>query len=282
MRRRKRTRRRTRRSPIWWVAWVVCSAVWICCGMWFLRFFSEEKEIENLYNNIASIHDSKKFGSSDSEVILPDIGTTNNSESSVTVGNTVTEKVFLKECEELYNLNPDLVGWISIPGTNINYPVVQSSPENRDFYLSHDFYKRDSRYGCIYASADCDVFAPSDNVVLYGHRMRDGSMFADLGSYVDYEYWVKHQRLVFDTIYEHRTYQIVAVFKTHASTGFKYNTFVDADSEKEFEEFIREIYSRRFYDTGYGVEFGDNILCLSTCEYTLGDGRLVVVAKLVS
>ena len=75
--------------------------------------------------------------------------------------------------------NPDMVGWIKINGTNINYPVMQT-PENPDYYLDHDFYKNQSVYGCPYVQANCDVKTPSDNVIVYAHHMNDGSMFANL------------------------------------------------------------------------------------------------------
>ena len=88
----------------------------------------------------------------------------------------------LPEFAELYQLNTDLVGWIEIPGTNVNYPVVQT-PEDPNYYLRRDFYGNYATHGCIYVREQCDVNEPSDNLTIYGHRMQDGTMFKDLLNY---------------------------------------------------------------------------------------------------
>ena len=180
-------------------------------------------------------------------------------------------------------MNNDLVGWITIPDTKINYPVVQS-PDNPDYYLKHTFEGLSSDWGCIYAREQCDVYAPSDNVVLYGHHMKDGSMFAQLDKYKKQSFWEDHQYFTFDTLYERHTYQVIAVFKTSgtAGVGFAYHLFNDAASEEEFNEFMATVHSLQFYDTGLTAEYGDKLLTLSTCEYTQDNGRFVVVAKRVS
>ena len=84
--------------------------------------------------------------------------------------------------------NPDMVGWIKINDTVINYPVMQTK-KIPDYYLNHDFYKNESVYGCPYVQANCDVDAPSDNVIIYAHHMNDGSMFAGLENYRSKDYW---------------------------------------------------------------------------------------------
>jgi sortase B len=189
----------------------------------------------------------------------------------------------LPEYKVFYELNNDTVGWICIPGTKVNYPVMQP-PDNRDYYLKHTFYKQWSDWGAIYAREDCDISTPSDNITLYGHHMMDGSMFAQLDYFMKKDFWQTHQTFSFDTLYEHHTYQIFAVFKTSAISGkgFPYHRFVNAADEAEFNEFVSTIKKLAFYDTGVSAEYGEKLLCLSTCEYTLEDGRLVVVAKRIS
>lgn len=191
-----------------------------------------------------------------------------------------TEPTILPEYQALYEINNDLVGWLTIPDTNIDYPVVQS-PYEKDFYLHRDFYKEYLYAGTLYAREECDVFAPSDNVTIYGHRMEKPgrNMFFELDKLKQESWWREHRTFTFDTIYEHHTYEIVCVFKTHATQGYPYHRFEDAADEKEFNAFVSKVKSMQFYETGVTAQYGDKLICLSTCEYTLGDGRFVVVAK---
>jgi sortase B len=195
-----------------------------------------------------------------------------------------TEPQILPEYLPFFEQNPDMVGWIEVPGTKVNYPVMQT-PGNKDYYLNRDFEHNWSAWGCIYAREACDINKPSDNVVLYGHHMADGSMFAQLETrYKRESFWKEHQYLTFDTLYEHHTYQIIACFRTSANVGqgFPYHRFNEAADEEAFNAFIAEVKRLSLYDTGLTAEYGDKLLTLSTCEYTLDNGRFVVVAKRIS
>ena len=195
------------------------------------------------------------------------------------------ESPILPEYQDAYAQNNDLVGWIRIDGTVIDYPVMQHL-EEKDYYLERNFDEEYSKHGCIYVREQCHVFDPltSDNIVIYGHYKQDGSMFHDLHGYYKESFWKEHQFIEFDTIYAHHTYQIIGAFKTNVSSSdfFPYHRFNDAQSEEEFNDFISTVKSLSFYDTGVTAEYGDKLITLSTCEYTLSNGRLVVVAKRVS
>lgn len=196
-----------------------------------------------------------------------------------------SEPVMLPEYAELYRQNSDLVGWIRIEDTNINYPVVQSKDEP-NFYLKHGFDKEYADCGCPYVQENCDVQKPSDNLVIYGHHMKSGSMFADLERFKDKDFQSKHRTVFFDTLYERQTYEIIAVFKTAVYTGseneFQYCSFVDAAEPEQFDEYIRKVKERALYDTGISAAYGDKLITLSTCEYSNRNGRLVLVAKRVT
>ena len=181
----------------------------------------------------------------------------------------------------VYEQNPDFVGWISIDGTNINYPVMQT-PGNPDFYLKHAFDKSYSDYGVPYVQENCDL-EQSDNVVIYGHHMKNGSMFSDLCKYESEDFYQAHKNVHFDTLADFGEYEIVAAFKTvaYSQEGFKYYHFVNAEDEAAFDEFIAECKSLALYDTGVSAEYGDKLITLSTCEYSRTNGRMVIVAKLV-
>lgn len=190
--------------------------------------------------------------------------------------------VILPEYSGIYLLNSDVVGWISIPDTRINYPVMQTV-DRPDYYLTRDFDGNSNKNGCLYVREQCNVFRPSDNLTIYGHNMRSGNMFHDLFKFRDKSFWESHKYLTFDTILEHHTYEIVAVFTTTASVGrgFAYHLFVNAATPEEFDQYVAKCKDLSLYDTGVTAQYGDKLITLSTCEYSQVNGRLVVVAKRV-
>ena len=181
----------------------------------------------------------------------------------------------------VYEQNSDFIGWISIEDTKINYPVMQT-PGNKDFYLKHAFDKSYSEYGVPYMQENCKL-GLSDNCVIYGHHMQDGSMFADLCKYESEDFYKEHKTIHFDTLAGFGEYEIVCVFKTavYSADGFKYYHFVDAADAAEFNSFLSTCQSLALYDTGVSAEYGDKLITLSTCEYSRSNGRMVIVARLV-
>lgn len=195
------------------------------------------------------------------------------------------DKSFLPDYQDLYLQNNDMVGWIKIEDTKINYPVMQSK-DNPNFYLKHGFDKAYTDYGCPYVQENCDVDIPSDNLIIYGHNMRDSSMFSGLMKYADKSFWESHKTISFDTLTEKCNYEIIAAFKTVVYTdspeSFKYYQFVNADTADEFNVYITKCKELALYDTGVTAEYGDKLITLSTCEYSRNNGRMVVVAKKIA
>lgn len=185
-------------------------------------------------------------------------------------------KLAYEKYGKIYEQNNDLVGWIKIDDTNINYPVMQSK-DNTDYYLKHNFEKQYSDYGVPYMDERC-MAGISNNLVVYGHHMRNGSMFHDLENFADADFCKEHQ-ISFDTLSTLGKYEAVAVFRFDADNdSFKFNEYTEMDEEK-FSEFMQEVHKRQLFDTGVDAKFGDQLLTLVTCEYTHSNGRLVVVAK---
>ena len=182
----------------------------------------------------------------------------------------------------LYLENSDMVGWIQIEGTGIDYPVMQT-PADPNYYLKHDFEKRYTDYGCPFMQADCDALCPSDNLIIYGHNMKDGSMFADLAKYRSKAFWQSHKTVWFDTALGSCAYEIFAVIHTtvqaDAADAFPFYRFVNAASPEEFADYVSACKVRALYDMGISAEYGDKLLTLSTCDNITDDGRLLVIAK---
>ena len=188
----------------------------------------------------------------------------------------------LPEYRKMYQTNSDLVGWIVVDGTDINYPVVQSKVY-QEYYLDHNFDGEEDDAGAIFADARNDVFLPDDNIILYGHNMKNGSMFGTLQSYLDKTYYDSHKTISFDTLYDRHKYEIVSVglskISDESADTFKYYNFLNASSKKKFGNYVKNIKKLEAYDTGVSMKYGDKLITLSTCNSVEEDGRLFIIAK---
>ena len=198
---------------------------------------------------------------------------------TVTDPKTGAQLEIFKEFEALYGMNSDLIGWLTIPGVAVDYPVVHT-PDDPEYYLRRNFDKKRQTRGCLFLDGAADPWKPSDNLTVYGHRMQDGTMFGQLEKYKKKAFWEQNRYIYFDTLSSKGTYEIVAVFKTSASVGegFQYHLFVDGN-EPAFFDFMAKVKELSMYDTGVEAAYGDQLLTLSTCDYSLTNGRFVVVAK---
>lgn len=252
---------------------VTLSVLFVLCTVKIYRMYADEKKSATSFESLVEL-----------VIDVPSETVTITAENVASETNQFTEPKKISPYEKyapVYEQNSDLVGWITIDGTNINYPVMQTKDEP-DFYLKRGFDKSYSEYGVPYLQWDCDVTS-SDNLVIYGHNMKNGTMFSDLERYADETFYKEHKYIRFDTLSDYRTYEIFAVFRTtaYSDDGFKYYSFVDADDAEDFNNFIEKCKELSLYDTGVTAEYGDKLLTLSTCEYTRTNGRLVVIAKLV-
>lgn len=185
-----------------------------------------------------------------------------------------------KSLLELFAKNNDLAGWLSIAGTGIDDPVMQGGDDS--FYLTHDFYKKESRHGCLFVKSGADLKTPDDNVVIYGHNMKDGSMFGELDRYKKQSFFEEHPEILLETLTEDRTYEVLAAFQcdlAEDSDSFAYYQFQNAAGEEDFQEFYEQVKRLSLYDTGVTAKQGDTFLTLSTCDYYTEEGRFVVVAR---
>ena len=181
--------------------------VMIFSGVMIYSHFKEAHTQEEIYDSLAEFVEEN--------------------ETSEAVNTTEGEVVMLPEYTKLFEQNSDIVGWIRIDDTQIK----------------HGFDKEYTDYGCPYMSESCDVNKPSDNLIVYGHHMKNGTMFSDLERFKKKEFWEEHKTFRFDTLYVKQTYEVIAVFKTAVYTGseneFKYYQFVDAAVQEQFDGYIQ-------------------------------------------
>lgn len=183
----------------------------------------------------------------------------------------------------LYAQNQDLAGWVRIEGTHIDNPVLYTY--GKDYYLYRGFDQKDSTAGSIYIDKRNVLSPRDDNLLLHGHNMKNDTMFHDLLLYRDYDFYAAHKTIRFDTLYEEGTYEVMAAFVSQVYNKeddvFKYYQFLNAEDEAAFDSFVDNVKALSLYDTGVDASYGDELLTLSTCEYSRPDGRMVVVAKRV-
>ena len=179
---------------------------------------------------------------------------------------TVTEKML--QLQELKKENEDIVAWLEIANTKINYPVLQTT--DNEYYMTHNYKKEKSGDGSIFLDKDYDWNKPSDNLLIYGHNNKNGNMFQELLKYENENYYKEHSTINFTTINEDSIYEIIAVFKSRVyykneKNVFRYYYFLNADNKEEFDYYINESKKASLYDTGKTAEYGEQLLTLSTC-----------------
>lgn len=183
----------------------------------------------------------------------------------------------LSSFSDFYSINNDFIGWIQIPGTKVNYPVVQNQ-DNPDDYIKKDFYGKKSSHGSIYVASQYDL-SGLRNIVLFGHHMKDGTMFASINKYQDMSYYKEHPIIYFDTVLGAHDYEIIGAFRFNADETEQLEELLSSDTKEKFNDFISYIKEHSYYETGITAEYGDMLLTLMTCEYTYDNGRFFVVAK---
>ncbi|AUJ24289.1 class B sortase [Virgibacillus dokdonensis] len=182
-----------------------------------------------------------------------------------------------KQFKELHKINPDIIGWLAIDKTNINYPILQA--ENNEHYLYRNYKEEQSRAGSIFMDYRNNVNAYNSNIVLYGHNMKDGSMFHNLRKYTDEEFFSNHRSVYFDTKYESYQAEVFSVY--HTTTDFDYIQ-THFSTQDEYRQLVNEIKDKSVFQSDVHVNEKDTIITLSTCDYTLDpdEGRFVVHAKI--
>ncbi len=268
---------------------------------------NDQQYISNLFNN----PDSANTDSADKpqeNTPAPDSGETaapENPGAQDVPAQTVTESKYpegmMANFQPIYDINPDVVGYISIDGIYIddskpederelaiNYAVVQS--DDNDYYLSHDIYRQEKDYGALYIDYRATVAGEnrSSNVTIYGHDMKTGYYFGSLDAYKKGASFVSEHRIVdFSTLYEREKYVIFAAFlvSVHEEDDnqpiFRYHNCVEFNNDAEFDYWYKNVMYRNYYKTDIDCNIDDEYLTLSTCSNEIYDSRFVIVARKV-
>lgn len=240
-------------------------------------FGGKEKPDNNVESSVADV--LEPVTEPPTEPTLPDIENFSDGKK----GLTGLAKVLLQE-------NKDTVGYIKISNTNIDYPVVQYTGDN-DYYLHKGFDGEYNFAGVIYMDYR-DKFSSneneqSENIVLYGHNMKNGSMFANLHKYrTDETFYEQNPIIEFSSNYEDYQYVIFSYFTTYGDYGksfygdeFAYWDMEELDTKEAFDDYVSVCRDRAIKPTGVDVQHGDKLLTLQTCHLDSDNSRMLVVAR---
>lgn len=243
------------------IAIVAFTVLVVCLVLLGIRYYNSWQN-RNRYSSLA-----KTYGSSTASVVS----------SKYPAG-------MLPEFYALYDKNPDVKGYIKIPGTKVDYPVVQST--DNDYYLHHTFDKVVDGHASLFLDYRNSLKPQSTNLIIYGHNMADGQMFGQLNFYQKIDTLSESSVITFNTLYGDYKWKVFAVFMTNTDTklGHVFDYLkTDFNSDTDFNAFVNEAKARSMYNIPVDVKSGDKLLTLSTCAYELPDGaeRLVIMARRV-
>lgn len=190
----------------------------------------------------------------------------------------------LKEFSALLSANQDVKGWITIDGTNIDYPVLQSGKDNPEYYLHKNIDRKSDKAGSIFLDVNSSVEENTKNMVIYGHNMKStDNMFHYLIKYNDIDYYRKHPVITFDTLYHKGQWKIISIFIADANINDDFFNFTRArfDNDADFLEYIYQLRIRSIYNIPVDIKEEDQIITLSTCSYELDNYRTIIVARKV-
>ncbi|MDO4460423.1 MAG: class B sortase [Clostridia bacterium] len=237
---------------------------------------NDEETIEVYFDdegNVLTEEEYLKLAESGKVTVIEDEGLyPDESDGDKVLVKKVIKPSFLK----LLRINRYFTGWITVPNTNIDYPVVHT-PDEPEHYLRIDFNDEPATCGTPFVGDGCST--ESDSFVIYGHNMNNDTMFGTLDYYKEEDFWKKNKEFTFSSLYEDNTYTVFAAFETEiSSSAFPYYSFVGDLDKESFDELVENVKEASMYDTKLEPEYGQQLLMLSTCSYHSNSGRFVVIA----
>ena len=262
---------------------VIFVLIFLGSGFYLVKYYIDSKQNKELVHSLKEmIDETGETGGATGDGSSPGTSSGAKVPEYVTVGDKKIQRKF----RNLYEKNPDFVGWLTIEGTNVDLPVMYT-PDQEQKYLRKNFDGDYALAGTPFIASGSDPEKPTTNVIIYGHNMKDGSMFSDLLKYKDEEFYQEHKLIHFNTLYKDASYEVIAAFPGQVlnigEEGFRYYGFFEAHSAEEFDSFVNNVKSLTTYNIPATATYGNELITLSTCEDSgASEGkRYVVVAKRV-
>lgn len=203
----------------------------------------------------------------------------NNKQRNIRKKSNIDDSNVNNNLKLLEEKNSDLFGWISIPDSEIEYPVMKNG-KVRDFYLTHNFDREKNRHGVPFLDYRCKTDSGKENFIVYAHHMRDGTMFAGLTKYKDENYYKKHKYIMFTCLGRTSMYEVCFVCKVNAENDTGLFEYLLGQSTSEEEKlYKKQLEEKKLYSCELQVSEKKNLLTLATCEYSKENTRLIIIAK---
>ncbi len=243
----------------------------------FSRLYAENKETEEFRQLTEIVTEETTDVTIEETIKKPNLLKVSNSDDEFQTEQPVYYTTYFQphSVSDLLSMNSESFGWISIAGTNINYPVMHT-PSNPQKYLNKNFYGEYSYSGTPFLDARCS--ADSTNLIIYGHHMNNGTMFADLCNYNDYSYFTEHPTVVLETKGGAFAYSVFSAMKVKSDDDWY--KFTSVGMEKSYNSRIEYAKEKSIYNTGITPVYGQQILTLSTCYGYKQVDRILVLAVL--
>ncbi len=273
------------------IIYLLLTILMVLSLMYVINFFSLKQEAKEQSNLLSTINVYEKETTKEATQNISESGEENvqtkveQNGETISTENTIeqnkeTERML--QVKELQGQNADIVGWLEIENTNINYPVLQGT-DNR-YYMTHNYKKEKSKNGSIFLDANYNWNIPNNNLLIYGHNLGNGMMFQELLKYEKKSFYQEHPVIRFTTAKEDDQYEIISVFKSRVyykseKNVFRYYYFINNKSEEEYNQFVKNAKNASLYPIDATANYGDQLITLSTCAYYVEDGRFVVVGR---
>ena len=279
-----RERTKAKRRGIYVIIYLLLSVLIVLSIIYIVNFFSLKQEAKEQNKLLSTINIYEKEGTKEVVQNVSKDGEEKYEETAI-VENTEEQKEETErmlQVKELQGQNADIIGWLEIENTNINYPVLQGT--DNSYYMTHNYKKENSKNGAIFLDANYNWNIPSNNLLIYGHNLGNGMMFQELLKYEKESFYQEHPIIRFTTTEEDAQYEIISVFKSrvyHKSEKnvFRYYFFLNNESEEEYNQFVKNAKNASLYSIDTTANYGDQLITLSTCSYYVEDGRLAVVGR---
>ena len=275
---------KAKRKGIHVIIYLLLSVLIILSIMYIINFFSLKQEAEEQSKLLSAIDIYEKEGTKEVVQNVSKDGEEKHEETTIAENakeqKEETERML--QVKELQGQNADIIGWLEIENTNINYPVLQGT--DNSYYMTHNYKKENSKNGSIFLDANYNWNIPSNNLLIYGHNLGNGMMFQELLKYEKESFYQEHPVIRFTTAEEDAKYEIISVLKSRVyykseKNVFRYYYFINSESEEEYNQFVRNAKNASLYPIDATANYGDQLITLSTCSYYVEDGRFAVVGR---
>ena len=247
------------------IALLICAVAFLGSGLYLIRYYKNAQNSEEAISELLELKEDAGDDSASGNAIRTNKG-----------------KTVQKKYRKLFKKNGDMIGWITVKGTKIDYPVMQT-PKDNEYYLHRNFDREYDVNGLPFLDAQCDVEDDESNLMVYGHHMKSGLMFKHLMDFESESFYKNHKTVYLDTLFDEREYEVVSAFRSQIykedTDAFKYYEYIGPLTEKRFNTYVKNVKKRSLYDTGITPEYGDQLLTMVTCAYHTEEGRFVVVAR---